>query len=139
MRSPATTWTWWRVPRDDGRRVLVWSIGGALLAAPLDGVVEIAPIEDDEARTRTGRLPLRTIAGLEATGVTRRAVVLRSGTTLMAVVADEVDGVHAASLDDQAPTPAWLTTLPTDHLAGLIHLTDARVAALLAIESLGDE
>lgn len=139
MRSPATTWIWWRVPRDDGRRVLVWSIGGALLAVPLDAVVEIAPIADDEARTRGGRLPLRTIASLETTGVARRAVVLRSGATLMAVAADEVEGVHAASLDDQAPTPAWLTTLPTDHLAGLIQLTDVRVAALLAVESLGDE
>lgn len=136
MRSPAATSTWWRVPQGEGRRVLVWRVGGALLAAPIDAVVEVAPAEGGSTDCRAGRLDLRGMPGLQTDGDAPHAVILRADSGLFAIAADEVEGVRTSTAREESPTPDWLHTLPTEHLAGLLQLPDARVAALLDVESL---
>lgn len=124
------------MPQGDARRVLVWSVGGALLAVPIDAVVEVAPFEGDRTRSRAGRVDLRVVPGLANEGEARHAVILRAATGLLAIAADQVDGVQTSTPRDQSPTPDWLGALPTEHLGGLLQLPDARIAALLVVDSL---
>lgn len=125
---------------DEADEVVVWRLAGALLAVPLAAVVEIAAVTaDGRAVTRAGRLELRTPPGLslaaDAADCTR-AVVVRTGGGAMALAAEVVEGVKPYTKRERAPTPPWIRTLPTEHLAGLIRLDDRRVAALLAVDTL---
>lgn len=124
------------MPPGEERRVLVWRVGGALLAAPIEVVVEVAPVQDGRTDSRAGRMEVRDVPGLRTEREARRAVILRAESGLLAVAADEVDGVRSSTPREESPTPGWLRALPTEHVAGLLQLPDARVAALLAVESL---
>lgn len=124
------------MPQGEERRVLVWTIGGALVAAPIEVVVEVAPVEGGRTSSRAGSLEVQPVPGLHAEGEARRAVVLRASGGLLAIAADDVDGVRSSMLADQSPTPDWLSALPTEHVAALLQLPDARVAVLLAVDSL---
>lgn len=127
------------MPPAEERRVVVWRLGDALLAAPLAVAVEVAPVgPDGKARTRTGPLELRTPPGLPAPGRSPRAMVLRVGDELVAMAADDVEGVKSYTADRAASLPPWLRALPAGHLAGLVRVDDGRIAALLAIETLVD-
>jgi len=124
-------------PGSDPARALVWRSGDALLAVPVDAVLEVTDTDDEgRARSRRGPVPLSAVPGLQPAGHARRAVVVRSGGTTLALAADEVEGVREYTVRESAPTPPWLGTLPTGHLAGLVRLDEGRVAALLAVDTL---
>lgn len=126
-------------PDSARRRVVVWRVGDALLAAPVDAVVEIAAVDAaGTVRSRVGALDPRTPPGLEPPEAPVRAVVLRAGGGHLAMAADHVDGVTAWEPGATAPTPDWLRSLPTGHVASLIRLDQDRVAALLAVDALAD-
>lgn len=117
--------------------MVVWRVGDALLAAPLAAIVEVAPVSaDGTATSRLGALELQAAPGLPAPARPRRAVVIRTAGAAVAIAADDVEGVQPYTEHSAAPTPAWLGTLPTAHLAGLIRLDDDRIAALLAVDAL---
>lgn len=125
------------MPHGEEARAVVWRIGEALLAVPLDVAMEIAAVgADGQARARTGRLEVRTPPGVTAPPYCPHAVVVRTTGSPMALAAEAVDGVLAYTERHAVPAPAWLGGLPTDHIAGLIRLNDQRVAALLAVEAL---
>lgn len=128
------------MPPGEADRVVVWSLGDALLAAPLAVIVEIATVAaDGRAMSRLGPLDVRSAPGLPAPAGPRRAVVVRTGeagAAALAIAADDVEGVKPYTPAEAAATPAWLRTLPTGHIAGMIRLDDDRIAALLAIEAL---
>lgn len=124
------------MPQGEERRVLVWRVGGALLAAPIETVVEVAPVREGTTRSRVGRVEIRDVPGLRPEGDAEHAIILRADTGLLAIAADEVAGVQTSTPGTQSPTPAWLRALPTEHFAGLLQLPDARVAALLVVDSL---
>lgn len=124
------------MPQGEGQRVLVWRLGDALLAAPIDAVVEVAPANGGSTESRAGRLDVRSVPGLRTRGDAPRAVILRKTSGLMAIAADEVEGVRTSTGREESPKPGWLRTVPTDHFDGLLQLPGARVAALLAVESL---
>lgn len=124
------------MPQGEGQRVLVWRVGGALLAAPIDAVVEVAAAHGGSTECRAGRLDVRLVPGLRTDGDAPRAVILRAATGLIAIAADEVEGVRTSTVREESPKPGWLRTLPTEHFDRLLQLPDARVAALIAVESL---
>lgn len=127
----------WPVPPAEATRVVVWGVGDALLAVPLDAAIEIAAVGTDRrAITRAGPLELWTPPGLQEVYDCRRAVVVRASGGAVALAADAVEGVKPYTEREAAPTPPWLRSLPTPHMAGLVRLDDDRVAALLAVESL---
>lgn len=118
-------------------RVVVWRVGDATLAVPLDDTVEIAPVVDGRAVTRSGPLSLRTPAGLARPGDPQHAVVVRTGGDHAAMAADAVEGVHEGAGDRTAALPPWLLGVSGEQLAGLIRLDDDRIAALLHARALG--
>lgn len=125
------------MPQGEASRVLVWRLGSALLAARLEDVVEVVMVAaDGRALSRGGQLEVTPPPGMTSPTRPPRAVVVRAGAGTMAMAADEVEGVKEYALRDSAPTPAWLRGLPTEHLAGLIHLEGSRVAALLALDTI---
>lgn len=130
----------WPVPPGEATRVVVWRVGDALLAVPLDAAIEIAAVAPDgRAATRAGSLELWTPPGLQEVDDCRRAVVVRAGEGSVAMAAETVEGVKPYTEREAAPTPPWLRSLATPYMAGLIRLDDDRVAALLAVESLTAE
>lgn len=124
-------------PGADDQQVVVWHVGDAILAVPVETVVEIASVDrDGTVRSRTGTLQPITPPGLDPPASPERAVVLRNASGSLAMAADHVDGVTTCERGAATPTPEWLRTLPTRHLASLIRLDGDRVAALLAVDSL---
>lgn len=122
------------MPPADGDRVVVWRAGGAILAAPLDAVVEIAAVGDDgRAAGRAGPIPLTSPAGAEPRAP-KRAVVVRVGERTLALAADAVEGVARSDERVTAPTPRWLRGLAADRIARLVRLEEGRVAAVLDLE-----
>lgn len=122
---------------DEEGQVLVWRLGDALLAAPLEAVVEVATVgADGRATSRAGPVDLTVPPGVRSSTVTERAVVVRARGIMLALAADDVEGVMPCTLRDSAATPPWLRSLPTTHLTGLVRLDGGRVAALLAIDAL---
>lgn len=118
-----------------GRRLVVWTAGGALLAVPLEDTVEIAALDDDGRTTgRAGPLEPVLPPGLTADRPAR-AVVVRHPAGPLALAAEAVEGVSEGA-ETTAPTPSWLGGLRLDHLDGLVLLEDGRIAALLAVERL---
>ena len=126
------------MPRDsDELQVVVWYVGDAILAAPVETVIEIAPVDREGAvRSRAGTLQLTSPPGLDPPASPERAVVLRNAAGAVAMAADSVDGVVTCGRGAATSTPEWLRALPTRHLASLIRLDDDRVAAMLAVDSL---
>lgn len=122
---------------DEEGQALVWRLGDALLAAPLEAVVEVTIVgADGRAVTRAGPVDLTAPPGARSSSVPQRAVVVRARGDTLALAADEVEGVVPRTLRDSAVTPSWLRSLPTTHISGLVRLDGGRVAALLAIDTL---
>jgi hypothetical protein len=120
--------------RPERPQLVVWSHGEALLAAPLDAVVEVVAVDDGVAHGRSGELEPRPLPGLPAaTG--SRAVVLRTPAGLRALPADEVDGVRTPPGAD-AQVPTWLRAVAPEVVDRLVRLDDGRVAAILAVDAL---
>ncbi len=118
-----------------GRRLVVWSAGGALLAVPLETTIEVAALDADGRTTgRAGALEPRLPPGI-TTDRPRRAVVVRHPSGPLALAADVVEGVSDGA-ETTAPIPTWLERLPLDHLEDLVLLHDGRIAALLAVPRL---
>ena len=125
------------MPPAEQARAIVWRIGEALLAVPLEAALEVAAVSaDGMAMSRKGQLELRAPPGLPPVLDCRRAIIVVTRDGLVALPAESVDGVLPYSVQDTAATPPWLGRLTTDHLAGLIRLDDHRIAALLAVEAL---
>lgn len=122
---------------DEEGQVLVWRLGDALLAAPLEAVVEVTTVgADRRAVSRAGPVDLTAPPGARSASVPQRAVVVRARGATLALAADEVEGVVPRTLRESAATPSWLRSLPTTHFTGLVRLDGGRVAALLAIDTL---
>ncbi len=125
------------VAAGEGRReVVLWSLAGALLAAPVASVREVAPTGDDgRARTRSGEMEITPLPGLDPPGTAPRAVVVDAGGLVLALAAEVVEGV--VIVDDGAVTrpPRWLTGLNPRHVRGLVSL-GPRVAALLRLDAI---
>lgn len=120
----------------DPARVLVWQLGGALLAVDVHEVIEIAALDrDGTAHSRQGELEVLSVPGARPSGTARRAVVVRTGPRVAAIPADVVEGV-ADPVDTRQGTPGWLATLGVDHIRGLLHLEERRVGTLLALDVL---
>ena len=125
------------MPAAEPERAVVWRLGEALLAAPLDAVQEVASVtKDGRARTRSGELEPLVPNGLEVPRPSRRAVVLLVGDRGVAVAADEVEGV-AEVPESMAVAPSeWLGQLDTRHVRAVVRLVDGRLAALLEPDAL---
>ena len=113
---------------------VVWRTGDALLAAPLEDVVEVSAVEGGQAVTRTGRVKPVAPEGLAAPAP-RRAIVLRGPHGVVPFPADEVEEVATGSAAGRVPTPEWLGS-DLEWVRGLLRLDDHRVAALLAVDRL---
>lgn len=124
------------MPPAETERAVVWRLGGALLAAPLDAVREVAPVTAEGlARTRTGEVEAVVPHGLDATPP-RRAIILSVGDQVVAVAAEEVEGVADVPERAVAGPPGWLSKLDTRHVRAVVRLADDRLAALLEPEAL---
>lgn len=127
------------MPRNEagpGQRYVVWQVGEATLAASLDATVEVAALDPEgRARSRGGPVDVLATPGIQPVAP-GRAVVLEGPDGPLALGADSVEGVLHADQTSPADTPSWLQRLPTRHLAGLLVLTDGRIAALLDVASL---
>ncbi len=115
---------------------VVWRLGDALLAVPLDVVDEVAPVDaSGQARGRTGSWAVVDPPGLPRSDHPRQAVVVRvtGGEGRLALAADEVDGVRDAATAAVLDPPPWLAALSSGHTRSLIRLDDRRVAAVLDV------
>ncbi len=118
------------------RQVVVWRVAGALLAAPVEDVQEVATTgQDGLARTRVGPMDLTPVPGLRPEQPARHAVVVRAGADVLALAAEAVEGVRIVSPASLAALPAWLRTLDPGHVAGLVRF-GPEIAALLRLDAL---
>ena len=126
------------MPVDEPVRVLVWRYGGALLAVPLDAVLEVAAVTARAALSRHGELDLVGVRGLgPEVESPRRAIVLRTGGRMVAIPADAVEGVVEAERGRVGPAPRWLAGVDARHVKALVRLDPDRTAALLDVEAVG--
>jgi chemotaxis signal transduction protein len=124
------------VPWTDADPVIVWLTGNAVLAAPVDDVIEVAELDEHGmAHTRDGSLEPVALPGLNPEAA-RRAVVVRAAEGPAAIPADRVEGVVGQEGPVRSP-PEWLAGVTSRHVRGLIRLDDGRIAAVLATEALG--
>ncbi|NIP78813.1 MAG: hypothetical protein GWM90_06275 [Gemmatimonadetes bacterium] len=122
------------MPGADPDRVVVWRAGEAVLALPVESVIEVAePGGDGRVRSRAGPLEPMDLPGLPP-DAPRWAVVVRARRGAVALAADSVEGVTGAGPVESAP--GWLGPMARDHLRGLVRLTDGRIAAVPALEDL---
>lgn len=118
--------------------MLVWERGQALLALPIEDVVEVAAVPGSGTiRSRGGAVEIALPRGLEG-GPARRAVVVRRGGELSALPADAVDGVTVASHARLSEPPAWIRPLAAPRVRAILRLEDDRLAALLDLDALLD-
>lgn len=118
-------------------RVVVWSLGEALLAAALHDVVAVAPVGDDgRAHGREGGVGLVVPPGLPPPASPVQAVILDTARGRVAVPADGVEGVRECGPGSVAPPPPWLQGLAATVLRGLVRLDDRRIAGLLDPDAL---
>jgi hypothetical protein len=122
--------------------VVVWRRAGALLAAELDAVAEVAAVAGDGVvHARDGDLELTALPGL-GDGGAALAVVLQpvggAGGRRLALPADTVEGVVAPGELTAEAYPAWMRGLPMPHVRGLLRMDGGRLAALLYADALGD-
>ena len=117
-------------------RVVVWRIGGATLALPLDDVVEVVGVDaGGVAIGRDGPVELVHLDGVPARDAPR-AVVLRTGAGLRALPADAVRGVADAAETRMTAPPDWLSRVRPAHLSALLRLPDDSIATLLSAQAL---
>jgi chemotaxis signal transduction protein len=125
------------VQPDSQAPLLVWRRGEALLAAEVDAIVEVAMVPaDGDVRSREGSAPLVDLPGLRGDRPDR-AVVVRTGSGLAALPADSLEGIRGIARDRLSAPPGWLGALVAAHLRAIVVLDDDRLAALLALASLG--
>lgn len=124
------------MPWTEADPVIVWLTGEAVLAAPVDAVLEVAELDEHGmAHTRDGSLEPMVFPGLDAAAC-RRAVVVRAADGPAAIPANRVEGVVGQQGPVRSP-PEWLAGVAGRHVRGLIRLDDGRIAAVLATEALG--
>ena len=121
------------------RRIVVWRVGEALLAVPLEATVEIAAVgEDRRADGRDGPLDLEPPPGLPLPEGAPRAVIVRASSRKVALAAEAIEGVVTVAGHGAEPVPPWLGGLSADHIEAVVRIGDGRVAALLDVDALGD-
>jgi len=127
-------------PADAGPGTLVvWRLGDALLAVPLDAVEEVVAVGGDrQARGREVVLDVVDPPGLPPHESPRHAVIIRAVGTArrVALAADQVEGVRDPSDAPALDPPPWLAALASVHTRTLVRLDDRRVAALLDVAAL---
>lgn len=119
-------------------QLLVWRFAGAVLAAPIERVREVATTGDDgRARTREGEIDLTFPTGLHAPRPAPRAVVVEVAGRVIALPADSVEGVVPVDAGAVEAPPAWVARLEPGHVRGLVRLGPL-VAAVLHLEALAE-
>lgn len=118
------------MPAAEAGRVVVWSAGESILAAPIDAVIEVTDRDaDGRARSRHGPLDPVALPGVSVDSADR-AVILRAAAGPVALPADRIDGVmpHSGPVSDPPP---WLEAAARGWFRGLVRLEDGRIAAVL--------
>jgi chemotaxis signal transduction protein len=127
--------------------VLVWRLGGNLLAVDLEFVEEILPVDDTGGvHGRAGALEVLEASVLDATGEPSLAVVVRdtggqagpdeAGPRRLALPAEQVDGVIHAHQAAGLPGPEWMADICAPRITSLVLLDNGRIAALLNLAEL---
>jgi hypothetical protein len=130
------------VSRVEPGAVVVWRIAGALLAAELHAVAEVAPVSDGGVvQTRDGDLELTPIPGLGEPSAPLAVVLQPQGAKAgmrVALPADAVEGVLTPGTVVEAEPPGWLRALHMPHVQGLLRVDGDRLVALLHADAIGD-